>query len=207
MKLKFTKFLLAAFIGLLALNIALTYKANFAPQQAYKVIEQEQTKLSSSEYIISEELVMSKLQSKSQIVSLQQELDTKETMVDENWAGIERYTELNIRGTYKMGLETKDIVIKHIDQGTGTVFIKLPEPVLINLNVPYDQIEFDKSKGWLRLSMNEEEEKKFYKASVKQIEKELIEDKELMKLANTYNQQVIKDILMLIPEINQIVFE
>lgn len=207
MKLQLKMALIATFIGILLLNIALTYKANFAPQEAYKIVKQEQTQISSSEYIISEELVMSKLQSKSQIVSLQQELNTKETMVDENWAGLERHTELSINGTYKMGLETKDIIIKHIDQGTGTVFIRLPEPVLINLNVPYDQIEFDKSKGFLRLAMDEAEEKKFYKASVKQIEKELIEDKELMKLANTYNQQVIKDILMLIPEINQIVFE
>jgi len=206
MKLKFKRFLIAAFIGLLSLNIALTYKANFAQQEAYKVIKQEQTQISDSAFIISEELVMSKLQSKSQIVSLQQELHTKETMVDDSWLG-ERHTELQLHGTYKMGLNTKDIIVKHIDSNTGTVFIQLPKPVIISLNVPYDQIEFDKSKGWARLSMDEAEEKKFYKASVKQIEKELIKDKELMKLANTYNESVIKELLFMIPDIKQVIFE
>jgi hypothetical protein len=206
LKWTFKKYLIKALLGVAALFIAInTYKAVMKPMQQVKIIQQHE-QIADSKYIISEEMIMSKLKSKSQIVSLQQDLHKKDTFVDDSLLG-ERHTELTVNGTYKMGLNTKDIEIRHIDSENGIVFIKLGKPVLISLDIPYDQIKFDKTKGWLRLAMDEEEQKNFYKSVDKNIEKELINDKELLKVADSMNRDVIMDLLNGLPEIKNVVFE
>jgi CYTH domain-containing protein len=146
------------------------------------------------------------LKSKSQIVSLQQDINKKDTYVDDGWTG-ERKTQLTVHGTYHMGLNTKDIEIKHIDSQNGIVYIKLPKPILINLDLPYDQIHFEKKQGFLRLAMDEKEEKTFYKAVEKNIERELMKDKELMKVADLNNKDVVMGLLKMLPEIKSVIFE
>jgi hypothetical protein len=206
LKWKFKQFLLKALITLAALFIAInTYKAVMKPIQPIKIIQQHE-QIADSKYIISEDLILSKLKSKSQIVSLQQTLHKKDTFVDDNLLG-ERKTELTVNGTYKMGLNTKDIEIRHIDSENGIIYIKLGSPVLISLDIPYDKVEFDKTQGWLRLAMDEEEQKNFYKSVDKNIEKELINDKELLKVADSMNRDVIMDLLNGLPEIKNVVFE
>jgi hypothetical protein len=193
------------FLSLIILTVAA--KSFYNPQQAIKIYQaHEQISNAESEYIISKEAIMSKLKAKSQIVSLEQQLNKTDTIVDSNWLG-ERQTELTIKGSYKMGLETKDIHINHIDTSTGIVYIKLPAPILISLTLPYDQIEFDKTQGFFRLAMDDSEEKKFYKAVHKNIEQELMSNKEVIKLADTYNRDAVEDILRLIPNVKAIIFE
>jgi hypothetical protein len=175
------------------------------PVQPIKIIKQHE-QITESKYIISEEAIMSKLKSKSQIVSLQQDINKKDTYVDDGWTG-ERKTQLTVHGTYHMGLNTKDIEIKHIDSQNGIVYIKLPKPILINLDLPYDQIHFEKKQGFLRLAMDEKEEKTFYKAVEKNIERELMKDKELMKVADLNNKDVVMGLLKMLPEIKSVIFE
>lgn len=205
---KIKKILLKVLIGILALSIlTVAVKSFYNPQPAIKIYQaHEQISNTETQYIISEEMIMSKLKSKSQIVSLQQNLNKTDTIVDENMFG-KRKTELTIKGTYKMGLETKEIHINHIDSSTGIVYIKLPQPILISLEIPFDQIDFDKTQGFFRLSANEDEQKTFYKAVHKNVEKELLNDKEVMKLADTYNKDAVEDILRLIPNVKAIIFE
>lgn len=203
----FKKYLLRAFITVVALFIAInTYKAVMKPIQPVKIIQQHQ-QIADSKYIISEEMVMSKLQVKSQIVSMEQQLNKTDTYVDSNWAGIERHTDLNIQGNFKLGLETKDIEIKYIDNENGIIYLHIGKPTLISLDIPFNEIEFKKTSGWLRMAMDEKEEKNFYKSVEKNIHNEIINNKELMKQADLYNKDVIMGLLKMIPEVKSVVFE
>jgi hypothetical protein len=205
LKWTFKKHLIKALLTIAVLFIAInTYKAVTKPIEQIRIVQQHE-QIANSEYIISEEAVMSKLKAKSQIVSLQQELTKTDTFVDDSLLG-QRKTELNVKGKYIFGLNTKDIEIQHIDNNTGTVYIKLGTPVLISLDIPFDQIQFDKTQGWFRLSMSDEEEKKFYKAVVKNIETELMKDKEVLKTADLMNKNVVENILKIIPDIKNVVF-
>jgi hypothetical protein len=206
LKWTFKKYLIKALLAIAALFIAInTYKAVIKPIQPVKIIQQHE-QIADSKYIISEEMIMSKLKSKSQIVSMEQTLRKTDTFVDDSLLG-ERKTELTVNGTYKMGLNTKDIEIRHIDSQNGIVYIKLGKPVLISLDIPYDQVEFDKKQGFFRLAIDEKEQKNFYKSVDKNIERELINDKELLKVADSMNRDVIMDLLNGLPEIKNVVFE
>jgi hypothetical protein len=200
----FVKYLLIAIIAILAFNIAQnTLQRNIEP---IKYVSQEESQIKDSKYIISEAMIMSKLKMKSQIVSYQQDLHKKETHVDKDLLG-ERRTELVVNGTYKMGLNTKDIEVKHIDSEKGIAYIKLPKPTLLSLDLPYDKIEFDKKQGFFRLAMNEDEEKKFYKSIKNTIKKELSTDKEVLGQVHIFNKEVVRDILISNTNIQSIVFE
>lgn len=204
---KFIKYLIVALIAILTFHILTTTYNNITnPVEPIRYTEKHESEIKESEYIISEEMVMSKLESKSQIVSLKQDLHKKEVKIDDSFFG-ERQTKLEINGTYKMGVNTKDISVKHIDSDSGIVYIELPKPVLISLELPYDQIGFDKTDGFFRLAMDEEEEKKFYKSAKKNIKTELMKDKELLKRVNLFNQEVVEEILTSMTEIKSVVFE
>lgn len=207
MKIKFKMLLLKIVISILALYLAINLAKPYIhnQQEPIRIIEPQTTQIASSKYIISEQMIMSKLKTKSQIVSMQQNFNKKFTEVDNGLLG-ERETELSLNGSFKMGLNVKGIIIKHIDNENGIVHIKLPKPALISLELPYDQLQFDKTKGFMRLAMSEEEEKNFYKATKKEIEKELMNNSEIRKQANLYNQEVIKGLLMKIDGVNSIVF-
>jgi hypothetical protein len=87
------------------------------------------------------------------------------------------------------------------------VFLKIGNPILISLDIPFDDIEFEKTQGWMRMAMDEEEEKTFYKAVRKNIEVELMKNKELMKTAEIHNREVIMEIMKLMPEVKSVIFE
>lgn len=207
MKWKIRQFLLKVAIGILAFYLATTtiYNTFQTPPEPIRVIHQEDV-IKSDHYIISEEFVLGKLQSKSQIVSFEQELkNISFTHVDEGFTG-KRHTELTLHGTYKMGLETAHIKIKHIDEN-GIVYIELPEPIIISLELPYDQIDFNKTKGWLRLAMSEEEEKNFYKAAETSIRQDIINNEETLRQANIFNEAAVRDIVEMLPTVRGVVFE
>lgn len=205
----FKKYLLKSLIMIAALFILMTtYKAYFYKSdhnvESVRIVQHEE-EISDSKYIISEKMILGKLQSKSQIVSLEQSFTKTDTNVDDSWLG-ERKTDLNLKGSYKLGLNTSDINILHIDNENGIVYIKLDKPDLISLEIPFNNVEIEKTSGWLRMALTEDEEKSFYKSVHKNIKKEILSDKEILTQANLNNQRVIKELLINLPGVNSIIF-
>lgn len=205
MRWTFKKFLIKAMLVILSLYLSANIYHNYKQSKIKAEVIQPTEQISSQKYIISEELIMGKLKAKSQIVSIEQSFNSKSTLVDDNWLG-ERETELKVKGNYKMGLNTNEIEVKHVDNTSGVVYIKLPDPVIISLQLPYDDIGIDKTKGFLRLSMNEDEEKNFYKSVEKEIRNKLNKDKEIHKQAVLHNHEVVKGLLNSVG-VNEVIFE
>ncbi len=207
MKWKIKQILLKVALGIIAIYAAtmIIGKLTQPKIDTYKVITLEE-QVSSSEYIISKELILGKLTSKSQIVSLEQSFEDTSTHVDDGWTG-ERITEMTVKGSFLMGLETKDIQVSRIENATGLVYIKLGEPKLISLDIPFDKVNIDKTKGWLRLSLNDAEEKKFFKSVKKNVEQEIISDEEILRQTELFNQEAVREIVKLIPTVKEVVFE
>lgn len=206
MKFTYLKFLLKALILTAAIFIALNTVKGYTSQSVHPVKIVPKEELNETHYIINEQMILSKLQSKSEIVSIQQNIDQTYTDIDKGWSG-DRHTEIHIKGTYKMGLETSSIKINYIDNEIGIVYIKLGEPKLVSLEIPFNDIQFDKSQGFFRLSMSEQEEKQFYKAVEKNVRDELMSNKEVLKQAELFNQEHIWELLSMLPMVKSVVFE
>lgn len=200
----FRKHLIKALLIVAALFIAISLFTNKGQNKEVEVIEKAEQVSSKKHFVISEEMIMGKLKAKSQIVSMEQPIKKKDTDVDDGFFG-NRYTELKVKGNYKMGLNTSDIKVNHIDNATGNVYISLGKPALISLDLPYDLLKFKKT-GWSRLSMNEDEQKNFYKSVKKEIRSEIVNDKEILRQADLYNQDVVRGLLDNVG-INNIIFE
>ncbi|MEW5569717.1 hypothetical protein [Rossellomorea marisflavi] len=135
-KIQYLKFLLRALILITALFIAINAIRGNGNQEPTKIVEQYE-EVKEDHYIITKELIVSKLTSRSQMVSMEQDFIKSYTDVDKSIWG-DRYTELTVKGKYILGLETKDIEVKHVDEERGIVYLKLGKPTLISLEIPYD---------------------------------------------------------------------
>jgi hypothetical protein len=184
-------------LSLLAILLVIMFNMwnNYKQNVMVKVIRYGSQLKETDEYIITEKMVLSSLKMKSQIVSLEEELHKKQTMVDSSLFG-ERKTRIVVDGNFKMGLNTEDIKVIGFDSKELSVTLDLPEPVIISLEIPFDKISFSKEQGFWRASMNDEEEKDFYKTTKTIIEKELMKDKDLLKQANLCNQEVIRELIV-----------
>jgi hypothetical protein len=206
MKFTYLKFLLKALVLTASIFIALSTVKGYTSQSVHPVKIVPKEELNETHYIINEEMILSKLQSKSEIVSIQQNIDQAYTDIDKGWSG-DRHTEIHIKGSFKMGLETSSIKINYIDNETGTVYLSLGKPVLVSMEIPFDDIQFDKSQGFFRMAMNEQEEKQFYKAVEKNVRDELMSNEEVLKQAELFNQEHVRELLSMLPMIKSVVFE
>lgn len=187
----------------ITLIVAVTYTLySPANDTEAKVIEYDEPVV--EQYIVTEEMVLQKLKSKAQIISMEQSFSNAYTKVDDSWMG-ERHTKFDVSGVYRMGLEIEDIKVKRIEQ--NIIHIELPEPKLISLEIPYDQIVIHKEKGLFRSEMNDEDKKHTYIAIEKEIIKEITSDTEIIKQANLYNQDVVKSILNDLAGVSGVIFE
>ena len=193
----------------LSANIYHNYKEGKNEEPVRIIEKSEEVKQSAAGYIITEEMILGKLTEELEEVSLKGKLDDNENKyikVEDNWLG-ERHTQLNYSGTYKMGLDKNNIEVKHIDQSTGTVYLKLPKPILISLTLPYDQIDFEKTKGFLRLAMNEDEKKQYYKSVEKDIKHQLMNNKELIRQVDLLNKAHTMETLKELSGMKNVIFE
>lgn len=190
--------LLAGFIVAIAAVIVLNETTSLLPSRAESKVE-----ILDEEYIVTEEIVLNKLRSVQQIISMQQDFTQKFTQVDDGVFG-ERHTVFWVNGTYKMGLHINKVKVVSINK--GTVHIDLPDPELISLEIPYDQIYTHKEKGILRTEMREDEKRDTYKHIEQDIRENLVE-KDFMKQADLHNQKVIRELLTGLAGVKKVVFE
>ena len=155
---------------------------------------------------VTEELVLGKLTSQSELVSFEQPIHEKAIHKDDNWLG-ERHTEIVVSGTYKMGMDISEVKLKHVDSVNGFIYIELPEPKLISLEIPYDKVYIHKEKGALRKKMSESEQKELYKIVEDDIRKQIKKDKEIKKQANTFNELALRNFLLEIGGVKEVIFK
>lgn len=211
MKWTFKKFLIKAMLALLVLYSSANWYHNFMSKNEEPRIVQkvEEVKSEKVDYIITEEMILGKLTEKLEEVSLEGKLDDKKNKyikVEDGFFG-ERKTRLKYKGSYKMGLDKQAVEVKHIDQINGIVYLKMPKPILISLELPFNQIDFKKVKGKLRFSMNDEEEKQYYKVVEKDIRKQLINNKELIRQVDLLNKAHTVETLKDMAGVKNIIFE
>lgn len=172
----------------------------------FKPIIKQEDLITTEKAVLEKETVYKTLQSKSQIISMQQEISKRVIDIDDSFLG-KRVTEFTFNGTYKMGLNISDIEYENISIKDNVIHIELPDPILISLELPYDQLKSEKVKGALRLEMNDIEKKKLYSQFVEVLENEIMNNENIMKQARSNNERVVRELLDGIPNVEGVVFK
>lgn len=101
-----------------------------------------------------------------------------------------------------MGLDTSTIKVVSVDN--GIVNLTIGKPILISLNLPYDKMTIKKTHGMLRGNMSDVEKQKVYTKTVDTVRNEILNNQDTIDKANTYNERVIKSMLLKLPNVREV---
>jgi hypothetical protein len=155
--------------------------------------------------IIDREAVITALRSEAQIVGLSGEVDKQVRYSDENWFGAREVT-MRLTGTFKIGVNIADIRSDRVFVADNVVTIVMPKPVLIALDLPYDQMRIDEDKSWLRRGLSDEKLRELYVQARGLVIGELSTDEVTQKRAQELTQQAIEQLLRVIPNVDEVRF-
>jgi hypothetical protein len=163
---------------------------------------------------INEQTIINKLQSKATLISLEGKVSKTYGQTDDmfntgwNWLdnlGNKQYI-IKAKGTFTIGMDLSEITQYDILVAGSTVIIKLPEVELTSLELPYEDMQIHNEDGLLRKEFKKEEIRKIHKEMTSRIKKDLDKDTELY-LKSTYNaREFIREILMMMPGVNEVKF-
>jgi Protein of unknown function (DUF4230) len=194
----------------LALTIAIsTYFATTSKRAESQPIVQKQ-------FIqqINEKTILSKLQSKATLISLEGNVSKSYGQTDDmfntgwNWfdkLGNKQYI-IKAKGKFTMGMDLSQIVQNDILVAGSTVIIKLPEVTLQTLELPYEKMTIHNEDGLLRKEFTRSEIKNIHKEMTYLIKKDIKADKEIY-LKSSYNtREVIRELIMMTTGVSDVKF-
>lgn len=126
---------------------------NHAPQALLKPIEPAPTVAT-----IDQQAVINALKTRGQLVGLTGKVAKTVTLSDDAWYGDKTY-ELAATGTFKLGVDATDLIIT---THGNTVKVRLPQPKIISVDIPFDKARLSKDVGLLRKDISEGELQSLY---------------------------------------------
>lgn len=122
-----------------------------------------------------------------------------------NWLGEREYT-LDTSATFKMGINVGDIQEQDVVISKDTIVVYLPKPVLISLEVPYDQVGVRTDTGLLRHGLSESDKQIIYGQVTKSLRSEIMVNKDASVEARKGVQKALDDVLSMIPNVQKVMF-
>ena len=143
-------------VGITATTIAL-----YTPSSADSA-----TKLApvQAKQLVNKEAIIDALTETHELVGLTGDISKTVRLQDNRWFGDKTY-ELTLEGTFKLGVATDDVSIT--TQG-NTVVVRLPQPRIIAVDLPFDKAAISKDVGILRQDLSESELQALYKEAREQ---------------------------------------
>jgi len=188
------------FVGILLTIILLSlYYIN----ENNRTQDEETNTTVNTEEVVDQQLVIETLKSNYQIVGLEGDVNKTYSHTSNKWYGDKTIT-LDITGTFKMGYNLSDVTFTIKD---NIITIKAPEVVLISFDLPYDEIEINKTVGLVRKDYSEEDIQLFYKEAKESAKAELFADEEVMNKAKLESQKAIKQLLLPIKNVKDVRFK
>jgi hypothetical protein len=141
----------------LGVGITATTVALYTPSSADST-----TKLAPQ--LVDKDAIIEALTETHELVGLTGDISKTVRLQDNRWYGDKTY-ELTLEGTFKIGVATADVSIT--TQG-NTVIVRLPQPRIIAVELPFDKAAISKDVGLLRQDLSESEMQALYKEAREQ---------------------------------------
>jgi len=158
------------------------------------------------QHIVDKEVVIETLKDKFQIVGLEGQVKKEFEFKDEKWYGNKNF-QMELHGSFKMGFNIDDITREDITIIDNNIIINMPDIKLISLELPYDKIKINKDIGMFRTDFTEKDRQFLYSIASDSAKKEILNDKLIHRNSVVASQEAIKQILLLIPEVNNVLFK
>lgn len=153
--------------------------------------------------VLHEETVISALQSKARFVAPTGKVEKTVVHRDKTWLGEREYA-MTVKGEFTLGVDTKDIAISV--EG-NTIKVRIPQPKIVSLDLPYDRMTIAEDKSLLRKELPAEELKAMYSDVEKEVREDIAEDDVVQATAETQMERAVQQLLVRINGVQQIIFE
>ncbi|CAH0304289.1 DUF4230 domain-containing protein [Priestia megaterium] len=153
--------------------------------------------------VLNEETILRNLTKSAELVTLTGEAEKTIPYINEKWYG-DQQAFVHVEGPFKLGVATAKI---EVATSGNVVKIRLPQPELISLSLPYDTTDVHKSSGMFRKDVSEETTKALYKKAEKAIRKDIANDKKAQDKAEANAEKVVRGLVLKINNVEAVVFE
>jgi hypothetical protein len=154
-------------------------------------------------HYVDKQAVINALSTKAQIVGLTGKVAKTITLKADKWYGDKTY-ELAATGTFKLGVNTSDIIIT--TQG-NTVKVRFPQPKIISVDIPFDKAELSKDVSWTRKDISETElQAMFGKARSGAVE-DIKRDRQAFEKASDSVERTIEALIESVDDVEDVNFE
>jgi hypothetical protein len=152
---------------------------------------------------VDKQAVINALSTKAQLVGLTGKVTKTITYKDDQWFGDKTY-ELAATGTFKLGVNTSDIIIT---THGNTVTVKFPQPKIISVDIPFDMAELSKDVSWTRKDISETElQAMFGKARTGAVE-DIKRDRQAFEKASDSVERTIEALIESVDGVAEVEFD
>jgi hypothetical protein len=142
--------------------------------------------------VLHEETVINELTKSAQLVTLTGKAEKTEPYFDNKWYG-DQSAIVNVRGSFLLGINTEDI---EVTTAGNVVKVRLPQPKLISLDLPYDRVTIHQSNGILRKDVDEAKLKALYRDAKSEIKADIANDKRAQDKAEASAEKTVESMIL-----------
>jgi hypothetical protein len=153
--------------------------------------------------ILHEETIVNALTESAQLVTLTGKAEKTEPYFDNKWYG-DQSAIVNVRGSFMLGINTEDI---EVTTAGNVVKVRLPQPKLISLDLPYDRVTIHQSNGLLRKDVDEAKLKTLYRDAKSEIKADIANDKRTQDKAEASAEKTVRGMVLKISGVEAVVFQ
>jgi hypothetical protein len=146
--------------------------------------------------------IVSALSETPQLVGLTGDISKTVTLTDDRWFGDKTY-ELTLDGTFKLGVDSKDI---DITVKGNTVVVRFPQPKLIAVDLPFDKAQLSKDVGILRKDLSDSELQSLYGEARKQAVADVKVNVKARDKAEDAVENALEDLIERLPAVESVIF-
>ncbi|AXN39827.1 DUF4230 domain-containing protein [Peribacillus butanolivorans] len=153
--------------------------------------------------VLHEATVIHALAAKARIVAPTGKIAKTSTEGDSNFWGHRDYV-MTVKGDYILGIDTQDI---DVSVSGNTIKVRMPQPKIVSLNLPYDQMTITEDKSPLRRELPEKELKALYTEATAEVRKDIAKDDVAQAKAERQMEQAVSGLLLKINGVESVQFE
>ncbi|MCO0597403.1 DUF4230 domain-containing protein [Peribacillus butanolivorans] len=153
--------------------------------------------------VLHEATVINALAAKARIVAPTGEVTKTISQQDENFWGHRNY-KLTVHGDYILGVDTQDI---DVSVSGNTITVRMPQPKVVSLDLPYDEMTVTEQKSLLRKELPEAQLKALYTKAEAEVRRDIAKDDEVQAKAERQMEQAVSGLLLKINGVDFVKFE